>query len=121
MIVVAALEFSERAILSYEGLFPSFVQTLFVTLRSSVDRNPSAYGNLFSSLAQIAGVFLGLYFTAVSVVASTVYARVQGDVRSLLLRDKVGNHYIGIVASLQPMQRFSSDCWPWAISLASRA
>jgi hypothetical protein len=61
-------------------------------------------GGVFSQLlaitAQIAGIFLGLYFTAVSVVASTAYARVPGEVRTLLMREKVGNLYIRTVAFL---------------------
>lgn len=49
-------------------------------------------------VAQVAGIFLGLYFTAISVVASTVYAKVPGEIRELLTKEKVGNLYIGIVA-----------------------
>ena len=54
--------------------------------------------NLLGIVAQVAGVFLALYFTAVSVVASTVYARVPGEIRELLTKEKVGNLYIQIVA-----------------------
>jgi len=54
--------------------------------------------NLLGIVAQVAGVFLALYFTAVSVVASTVYARVPGEIRELLTTEKVGNLYIQIVA-----------------------
>jgi hypothetical protein len=54
--------------------------------------------NLLGIIAQVAGVFLALYFTAVSVVASTVYARVPGEIRELLTKEKVGNFYIQFVA-----------------------
>lgn len=54
--------------------------------------------NLLGIVAQVAGVFLALYFTALSVVASTVYARVPGEIRELLTKEKVGNLYIQIVA-----------------------
>ncbi|MCI0407260.1 MAG: hypothetical protein L0191_01640 [Acidobacteria bacterium] len=60
----------------------------------------STYVSILTTLAEIAGVFLGLYFTAVSIVASTVYARVPGDVRSVLTQEKVGNVYIRTVALL---------------------
>lgn len=53
--------------------------------------------NLLGIVAQVAGVFLALYFTAISVVASTVYARVPGEIRELLTKEKVGNLYIQIV------------------------
>jgi len=54
--------------------------------------------DILGIIAQVAGVFLALYFTAVSVIASTVYARVPGEIRELLTKEKVGNFYIRIVA-----------------------
>ena len=60
----------------------------------------STYVSLVSTVAQIAGVFLGLYFTAVGVVVSAVYSRVPGDVRALLVQEKTGNLYLRIVALL---------------------
>ncbi|HEV2314773.1 MAG TPA: hypothetical protein VGR94_05670 [Candidatus Acidoferrales bacterium] len=51
-----------------------------------------------STLAQISGLFLGLYFTAISVVAGTNYARVPTEILDALVREKVGNLYIRIVA-----------------------
>lgn len=59
-----------------------------------------ARSNMYGTAAGVAGVFLGLYFTAVSVVASTTYARLPEDVRRLLTREKVGNLYIGAVSVL---------------------
>lgn len=55
---------------------------------------------LLSAVAQISGVFLGLYFATVSVVATTAYARVPSDVRYLLIREKVGSSYLRLVAVL---------------------
>lgn len=57
-----------------------------------------AINSFMGIVAQVAGVFLGLYFTAISVVASTVYARVPGEIRELLTKEKVGNLYIRAVA-----------------------
>ncbi len=66
---------------------------------AATDRlDSAAYVGLFSTSAQIAGGFLGLYFASVSVVASTIYARVPGDVRSLIVSEKIGNVYIRLVA-----------------------
>lgn len=67
-------------------------------LPTGIDRE--SYISILSTLAQVAGVFLGLYFTGISAVASTVYARVPGDVRSILTQEKVGNVYIRMVALL---------------------
>jgi len=61
---------------------------------------PSGYGGLLAALAQISGVFLGLYFTVLGVVASTAWADLPEDVRALLLREQGGNVYIRIVALL---------------------
>jgi hypothetical protein len=55
---------------------------------------------LFGTVAQIAGIFLGLYFAAVSAIAAAVYADVPGEVRLLLTREKLGNVYIKMVAFL---------------------
>lgn len=46
---------------------------------------------------------MGLYFTAISVVASTAYAKVPGDVRSLVIQEKVSNFYIRVIALLCAM------------------
>jgi hypothetical protein len=69
-------------------------------IQQIINRNSEHYASLFAAFAQIAGAFLALYFTAVSVVVSTAYARVQGDVRSIVLRDKVSNAYVSLVAML---------------------
>jgi hypothetical protein len=61
------------------------------------------YGSIQSfigTIVQLSGLFLTLYFTAVSVIASAVYARVPGDVRTLVVEEKVGNIYVRIVAIL---------------------
>lgn len=60
--------------------------------------NQETSKDILGIIAQVAGVFLALYFTAVSVVASTVYARVPGEIRELLTKEKVGHLYIQIVA-----------------------
>lgn len=51
-------------------------------------------------LASISGVFLGLYFTAISLVLSTVYEQVTEDVRKILTEEKIGNIYINTVTIL---------------------
>ena len=77
-----------------------FLSTYVTTSRLQFlpDLDQETSKNLLGVVAQVAGVFLALYFTAVSVVASTVYARVPGEIRELLTKEKVGNLYIQIVA-----------------------
>jgi hypothetical protein len=62
-----------------------------------VSPDNTSYVTLFSVIASIAGVFLGLYFTAISGVVS-VYAKFPDNIRNLLLREKVGNFYIRLLS-----------------------
>jgi hypothetical protein len=52
------------------------------------------YVGWLSTVAQIGGVFIALYFTAVTAAASAIYAQVPNNIRDLLARERVGNIYI---------------------------
>ena len=60
--------------------------------------NEDSYDSLLESVAAVTGVFLALYFTAVSAVIATVYAAVPHDIRALMLRDRLGNIYVQTVS-----------------------
>lgn len=60
--------------------------------------NGSAYDVLLETVAGTTGVFLALYFTAVSAIAATVYAAVPHDIRAVIVRDRLGNIYVRGVA-----------------------
>ena len=62
--------------------------------------NKDAYVAMLTTIAGVVGVFLGLYFTAVSTVISNAYSSVSGDVRELILRDRLGNKYVKLLAFL---------------------
>lgn len=105
IILISGLEVLEQILKTYVGAPVGWIlsQDAGHALESyllKVRVDPSIYTEILTTTIQVAGVFLGLYFAAVSVVASTVYARVQGDVRNLLVREKVGNFYIRTVALL---------------------
>ena len=106
IVIICLLEFVEFCALRYGTYLgqlinaPDSVRRLVSGIKQIVNRNSEHYATLLAAFAQIAGAFLALYFTAVSVVVSTAYARVQGDVRSIVLRDKVSNAYVGLVAML---------------------
>src|SRR5579859_700790 len=55
---------------------------------------PDIYTTWLATLAQISGVFIALYFTAVTAAAAAIYAEVPNNVRDLLARERVGNVYI---------------------------
>ena len=112
MLLVVSLDVLERVLLSPGGSFWRFALSLgfvhqlklllnqFGVTPSRMQLDNSTYVTLVSTVAQIAGIFLGLYFTAVGVVVSAVYSRVPGDVRALLVQEKAGNLYLRIVALL---------------------
>lgn len=106
--LVVGLEILERTIIPQLGAFIQSFEDLpgvgivpvLYGILASLRVDPSVSTDILTTMIQVAGVFLGLYFTAISVVASTVYARVQGDVRDLLVRERVGNYYVRVVALL---------------------
>ena len=63
-------------------------------------REPSSdtYLAVLTTTAAAAGAFLALYFTSMSVVASTAYARVTNEVRQLVLNDEVSGTYLRLIA-----------------------
>ncbi len=52
------------------------------------------YVSWLDTIAQIGGVFIALYFTAVTAAASAIYSQVPNNIIDLLARDRVGNVYI---------------------------
>jgi hypothetical protein len=56
--------------------------------------NPGTYDVLLEAVAGVTGVFLALYFTAVSTVAASVYVNVPHDIRALIVRDRLGDIYV---------------------------
>lgn len=59
--------------------------------------NAEAQLSYLSTLGQVSAGMLALYFAAISVVASTGYARVPGDIRSLIVHDQVGGFYFRVL------------------------
>ena len=54
--------------------------------------------SILSTLAPMAATMLGLYFAAVSLVVSTSYNKVPGEVRALFVKEQVGSHYFTFLA-----------------------
>jgi len=52
------------------------------------------YVSWLGTIAQIGGVFIALYFTAVTAAAGAIYAQVPNNIRDLLAKERVGNIYI---------------------------
>lgn len=58
------------------------------------------YHTMLSVFAQLAGVFLGLYFASIGLLVSTVYAKASANVRNLFIAEKTGSFYIKIIIQL---------------------
>lgn len=97
-VILVILFFILWECVKYYGILNWF--TANIPLINGISTNLATYQDFLTTLMQISGIFLGLYFTAISVVISTVYDRVPQSVRSILLEEKVGNSYIKVVALL---------------------
>jgi hypothetical protein len=70
---------------------------LLVDLYKSLEiKIPDAdqYGTLLATAAGVGGVFIGLYYAAISAVGGAIYARVPNNIRDLLARERLGNVYM---------------------------
>lgn len=96
-----------------------------IPARLSIAVKPDAVLTMMSTLAQISATLLGLYFAAVSLVASTSYNRVSGEVRALVVGEEVGSFYFGFLAQFAGLTIFLTVCHAvgftlglWSISAA---
>ena len=82
-----------------KSIVASVEQTLGGWLRAIAPGQTAdgAHGALLVTGAQVTGAFLGLYFTAISVVAGTAYDDVPPDLRSVLIEDRIGSVYLKVV------------------------
>ncbi len=103
-LIVGLLEVIEYTLLNFiSNSGPLFIRSFFdyfLVLHNQIIISVTSLEVLLSVVASISGIFLGLYFTAISVVASSVFAGVPGSVRDLLLKEKFGNRYIKTLAIL---------------------
>ncbi len=89
-------------------LFASLIASLIWLIETLVGRlggfarwkapEPSAYASFMETVAQIGGVFIALYYTALSSVAATVFAKAPSQVRNLFVGERTGSLYMRYVA-----------------------
>ncbi len=65
---------------------------------SFISFDTQAVDTFLATVASIAGVFLGLYFTAISSIASNFLTRARPDVRNFFLSAPRGKQYVKTVA-----------------------
>ncbi len=77
---------------------PERIIRIWDFLKGFLKTDPTSYRVLLGPIITVSGAFLGLYFTALNVLLSSAYKQVTSDIRGLIMRDKVGDAYIQIVA-----------------------
>lgn len=58
----------------------------------------SDYVTFLVTISGIGGVFIGLYYTAISTIAGSIYAKVPNNIRDLLAQERVGNVYMNFLS-----------------------
>lgn len=56
------------------------------------------YVTLLSTISGIGGVFIGLYYAAISTIGGSIYAKVPNNIRDLLAQERIGNVYMHFLA-----------------------
>lgn len=62
--------------------------------------NESDYVTFLACVAGIGGVFIGLYYAALTSVGSAIYAKVPNNIRELLVKERSGNAYMRFLSIL---------------------
>ena len=60
----------------------------------------SDYGTLLATVIGVGGVFIGLYYAAISAISGSIYSKVPNNIRDLLAQEQVGNAYMRFLAGL---------------------
>ena len=60
----------------------------------------NTYGTLLEAVIGVGGVFIGLYYAAISAIGSAMYAKVPNNIRDLFAHERVGIAYMRLLASL---------------------
>ena len=58
------------------------------------------YVTFLATISGIGGVFIGLYYAAISMVGSSIYAKTPSNIKNLLTQDIHGNVYMGFLSFL---------------------
>ncbi len=74
-----------------------YVVPWFAALGFSIPTE-SDYGTLLATVVGVGGVFIGLYYAAISAIGGSIYARVPNNIRDLLAQERVGGAYMRFLA-----------------------
>ncbi|MEJ1368570.1 MAG: hypothetical protein RPU35_10220 [Candidatus Sedimenticola sp. (ex Thyasira tokunagai)] len=60
----------------------------------------SDYGTLLATIIGVGGVFIALYYAAISTIAGAIYSHVPNNIRDLLAQDRISSVYIRFISIL---------------------
>lgn len=104
ILFILCFEVSEWAILRLSGCLQFIpldkLAEVISMLRRLASQNDRVATTILTVLASTSSLFLGLYFTAISIVLSSSFAHSPNNMRNLLLNERVGNRYIKALAIL---------------------
>ena len=75
----------------------SYFISLFIEIGFTSPKD-NYYGTLLATVIGAGGLFIGLYYAAISVLGSAIYAKVPNNIRDLLAKEQVGNAYMRCIA-----------------------
>ena len=75
----------------------SYFVSLFTEMGFTIPKD-NYYGTLLATVIGAGGLFIGLYYAAISVLGSAIYAKVPNNIRGLLAKEQVGNAYMHCIA-----------------------
>jgi hypothetical protein len=75
----------------------SYFVSLFTEIGFAIPKD-NYYGTLLATVIGAGGLFIGLYYAAISVLGSAIYAKVPNNIRGLLAKEQVGNAYMRCIA-----------------------
>lgn len=78
----------------------SYFDSLFTKIGFTIILEVSSYRTLLEAVIGVGGVFIGLYYAAISAIGSAMYAKVPNNIRDLFAHERVGHAYMRLLASL---------------------
>jgi hypothetical protein len=98
--LAVGIAYTDTELRAHKAQLLGFLPQGWAELMTKVHLDQGSILTLLNTEITVVSLFTTLYFTSICVIASTVYSRVPGDVRTLAVGEKVGNIYIRLVVFL---------------------
>ena len=78
----------------------SYFDSLITKIGFTIILEVSSYRTLLEAVIGVGGVFIGLYYAAISAIGGAMYAKVPNNIRDLFAHERIGNAYMQFLALL---------------------